>query len=206
MEWSSIISVIVAAVAAIGLPLALKKRKKDSPQLVEQLLHHLHEIGVKVSLVEDGTEAQAGVRRSRAERAEGVIKLQGSQVDYIRVTSVTSQYGVKYFLDYLVVSPEYASRSQRRKTKLVRKKASGFRGKVVDIEWKGDDYLSQALNLDYRLKDKLLTDELDELRSGIWIIPEPKHEHVRVRTYYLLPSPGSLQAVEIIARHIKSGW
>ncbi len=35
---------------------------------------------------------------------------------------------------------------------------------------------------------------------------EPKYEYVRVRTSYFLPSLDLFDAIDIIARHIKSGW
>ena len=79
-------------------------------------------------------------------------------------------------------------------------------GRIADIEWKGDDYLARELNYDYRLKDKLLQAELNNFRGSIWIFPEPKYEYARVRTAYLLPSPDLLDAIDIIAGHIKSGW
>ena len=50
MEWANILSgIIMALLFAIGVPLALRKRKKSGPQNVEQLLNHLREMGVKVS-------------------------------------------------------------------------------------------------------------------------------------------------------------
>ena len=53
MDWANILTGIIAAlVLTIGMPLALRKRKKGGPQNVEQLLRHLQEIGVKASLVE----------------------------------------------------------------------------------------------------------------------------------------------------------
>ncbi len=88
---------------------------------------------------------------------------------------------------------------------MVRKKSPAIWGKVVDIEWKGDGYLSQQLNLDYRLKDILLQSELKKLKGNIEISPEPKYEYIRVRTAYLLPSPDLFEAIDIIAKYIKSG-
>ncbi|GAH51279.1 unnamed protein product [marine sediment metagenome] len=88
---------------------------------------------------------------------------------------------------------------------MVRKKSPAIWGRVVDIEWKGDVYLSQQLNLDYRLKDILLQTEPKELKSNIVIFPEPKYEYARVRTAYLLPSSDLFEAIDIIAKYIKSG-
>ena len=204
MDWSSAVGGIIAVLAAVGLPLALRARKKGGPQSVEELLHHLTGIGVKASLVEKGAApGKVGVGRASGQRSEGVIRIEGRNIEYINVISVTSQYGVRYFLDCLVVSPSWSGKKKRKKTRMVRKKSSGVWGKVVDIEWKGDDYLSRELNLDYWLKDKLLQ---AELKGSIWIFPEPKYEYARVRTSYLLPSADLLEAIDIIARHIKSGW
>ena len=207
MEWTEILtSIITALVVIIGIPLALRKRKKGGSQNVEQLLHHLQGIGVKASLLEKGVqEEKVGVGRGWWRRSEGVIKIEGKHIDYINVSSVASQYGVNYFLDYLVRSPSQSGRKGQKKTKMVRRKSPAIWGRVVDIEWKGDVYLSQQLNLDYRLKDILLQTGPKELKGNIEIVPEPKYECARVRTAYLLPSPDLFEAIDIIARHIKSG-
>jgi len=207
MEWANVITGVLAALlVAIGLPLALRKRKKEGSQKVEQLHNHLQEIGVKASLVEGGVGGEkVGVGHSWGQRSEGVIKIEASNIDYINVTSVASQYGVNYSLDYLVRSPGWSGRKKRKKTRMVRKNNSGIRGKVIDIEWKGDDYLSRELNWDYQLKDKLLQAELGKFKSGIWIFPEPKYEYAKVRTSYFLPSLDLFDAIDIITKHIKSG-
>ena len=207
MDWANILTGIIAVlVLTIGLPLALRRRKKGGPQNVEQLLYHLQEIGVKASMAEgDGGEGKVGVSRSFMQRPEGVIKIEGKHIDYINVSSVTSQYGVNYFLDYLMRNPNWSGKKRRKKTRMVRKKSPAIWGRVVDIEWKGDDYLSQQLNLDYRLKDILLQTDFKKLKSNIEIFPEPKYEYARVRTAYLLPSPDLFEAIDIIAKYIKSG-
>lgn len=206
MDWANIVSVIAALAVAIGLPMALRKRKKEGSQKREQFFNHLQEIGVKAALVEVGAgEEKVGVSRSWGRRSEGVIKIEARNIDYINVTSVASQYGVRYFLDYLAGSPSWSGK-KRKKTRMVKKKDSGIWGRVADIEWKGDDYLSRELNWDYQLKDKLLQAELGELKDGILIIPEPKHGYARVRTSYILHSLDLFDAIDIIAKHIKSGW
>ena len=205
MEWANIIGgLIAAAVFAIGLPLALRKRKKGGLQNVEQLWHHLQEIGVKASLAEKGVdEEKVGLSRSFSRSSVGVVEIAGKNMDYINVIGVASQYGVNYFLDYLVRSPGWSGGRKRKKTRMVRKKSPAAWGRVVDVGWKGDDSLSHQLNLDYQLKDILLQ---AELKGNIEIFPEPKHEYTRVRTAYLLPSPDLFEAIDIIARYVKSGY
>ena len=207
MEWSNTLTgIITFLVLAIGLPLALRKRKKGGIQKVEQLWRHLQEIGVKASLVEgDGEEGKVGVSRVSGQKSVGVIEIASRNMDYINVIGVASQYGVNYFLDYLVRSPGWSGKRRQKKTRMVRKKSPAIWGRVVDIEWKGDDYLSQQLNLNYQLKDMLLQTDFKKLKSDIKIFPEPKYAYARVRTAYLLPPLDLFEAIDIIARHIKSG-
>jgi len=207
MEWINILSGIIAAlVLTIGLPLALRKRKKGGSQNVEQFLHHLLEIGVKASRAEKGVpEEKAGMSRSFMRSSVGLIEIVGRNIDYINVIGVASQYGVNYFLDYLVRSPSQSGRRRQKKTRMVRKKSPAIWGRTVDIKWKGDVYLSQQLNLDYRLKDILLQTDFKKLKANIMIFPEPKYEYTRVRIAYLLPSSDLFEAIDIIAKYIKSG-
>ena len=206
MEWTEILtSVITALVVIIGIPLALRKRKKGGPQNAEQLLRHLQEIGVKASLTEKGVaEEKIGMSRSFIRSSVGLIEIADRNINYINVIGVASQYGVNYFLDYLVRSPGQSGRKGQKKTRMVRKKSPAIWGRVVNIEWKGDVYLSQQLNLDYQLKDRLLQTKPKKLKGNIEITPEPKYEYTRVRTAYLLPSSDLFGAIDTIARHIKS--
>ena len=208
MDWANIIgSIAFAVVFAIGIPLALRKRKKAGPQNMEQLFQHLQTIGVKVSRIEKGAdEEKVGVSRGSGQRSEGLIKVSERNIDYVNIISITSQYGVNFSIDYQVRTPSWLGQKKRSKIRMVTKKSSAIRGKVVDIQWKGDDYLSRQLDYDYRLKDGLLQAGVDELKGGIEVLPEPKHEYARVRTAYVLPSSDFFEAIDIIAGHIKSGW
>ena len=91
MEWTDILtSIITALVVVIGIPLALRKRKKGGPQNVEQLLHQLLEIGVKASLTEKGVaEEKVGMSRSFMRKSEGVIKIEGKHIDYINLITIS---------------------------------------------------------------------------------------------------------------------
>lgn len=208
MDWGNIAgSIAVALALAVGLPLALRKRKKAGPRKLEEFFQHLSSIGVKAVLVEKGASVEkVGTSRGSGQRSEGVIEIRDRNIDYISVISVASQYGVNYFLDYLVRVSDFMSQKKRKRTRMVKKKGSAVRGKVVDIEWKGDEYLSPQLDYDYQLKDMILQAEPDELKSSIQIFPEPKHEYARIRTAYLLPTHNFFGAIDIIAKHVKSGW
>jgi len=205
MDWSNITGIIMALLVAIGLPLALKKRKKAGPQKREELYQHLQQIGVETSLVGRGSEKEKiGLGRASGQKSEGIIELADKNIDSINVISVASQYGVQYFLDYLIKSPNIMGKRTLNKTRLTRKKSPPLWGKMVGIEWQGDELLAQSLNLDYSLGDKLLQADPKALKESIRIFPEPKHGYVRIKTTYLLPSRQMLEAIGLVARHIKS--
>ncbi len=206
MEWSTIVGIIFAALAAIGLPLALSKRKKAGPQKREELYQHLRKIGVEATLVERGADEKVGVSRASGQRSEGIIQLRRQSIDSVKVISVASQYGMNYFIDYLVKSPNITAKRAKKKTRSVRVKSSALWGKALAIEWRGDESLARSLNFDYRLKDILLRADSDpsSLKGSIGIFPEPEHGYARIRTNYFLPSPEVFEAMSIIAKHVKS--
>lgn len=205
MDWGGIFSIVMGALVAIGLSLALRKRKKAGLLKREEFCQHLEETGVEGSLLEKGSDQEKiGLSRFPGQRSEGTIKLKDGNIDLVNVTSVTSQYGTSYFLDYLVKSPNITGKRLLKKTRLIRKKSQLFWGKEVAIEWRGDESLAQSLNFDYNLKDKLLQSDAKNFRGNIWIFPEPKHGYTRIKTAYSLPSPEAFKAIDIIAKHIKS--
>jgi hypothetical protein len=207
MEWSSIAGIILAALAAIGLPLALSKRKKAGPQKREELYQHLGKIGVEATLVERGTDDEGvGVSRASGQRSEGIIRLRRQSIESVKVISVASQYGVRYFVDYFVKSPNIAAKRAMKKTHSVRVKTSGLWGKALATEWRGDESLARSLNFDYRLKDILLRADKDPggLKGSIWIFPEPSYGYARIRTNYFLPSPEVFEGMNIIAKRVRS--
>ena len=205
MDWESVISLIIALLVVVAFPLALRRRKKASAQKREELYQHLKEIGVKASLVEEGSDKEKiGLSRTSGQKSEGIIALQDKNIDSVNIISAASQYGTNYFLDYLVKSSNITVNRILKKTRLTVKKSLFLWGKVVAMEWKGDKSLAQSLNFDYRLKDILLQRDVTGLKGSIGIFPEPKHGYTRIRTGHSLPSPEIFEALDIIAKHIKS--
>jgi hypothetical protein len=165
----------------------------------------LKSLGIDASLVEKGDDREKiGLGRTSGQKSEGIIKVADKNIDSINIASVSSQYGTHYFADYLVHSPNTIGNRTLKKTRLNRKKSSPFRGKVVAIEWKGDESLARSLNLDYGLEDRLLHSNLEDLKGSIWIFPEPKQEYARIRAGYSLPSLEAFEAINAIAKHVKS--
>jgi len=205
MDWSTIISVIMGILVLISLPLALRRRKKAGPLKGKEFCRHLQGMGIEAALRERGSdEEKIGLNRSSGQRSEGIIELKGRNIDLVNVISIASQYGVRYFLDYLVKGSNIMAERELKKTSLTKKKSPPLWGKVVAIEWKGDDALAQSLSLDYSLEDKLLKVDVNAFKGNIWIFPEPKHGYVRIRTDYSLPSAEIFEAISGIARHVKS--
>lgn len=206
MKWDSIIPAILAFLTAFLLPFFLSKRKREGHKKLKEFCQHFLGIGVKfVELDKDSEEGKFGKKLSWGQKSEGIIALEDRNIDFIGVISVASQYGVNYFIEYMVKSTFNIREGSVRKTKMVRKKSSFIGGKVVDIVWKGDQYLAQKLNLDYELKHKLLQADLNKFKGSIWIIPEPKHGYTRIKTNYNLPSSNMFYTIDSIAKYIKSG-
>ena len=206
MNLENIIPIIIAFVTAFLLPFFLSKRKKEGHKKFEEFRRHLLGIGVRFfELDKESEQAKIGKKISRAQKSEGVVALEERNIDFIIVASVASQYGVNYFIEYLVKSTFHLREESLKKTKIVKKKGSLFGSKVVDIVWKGDHYLAQKLNLDYELKHRLLQAGLNKFKGSILIIPERKHGYTRIKTNFNLPSPDMFYAIDSVAKYLKSG-
>jgi hypothetical protein len=207
-EWAQYLPGILTVLAgAIGIPLALRKRKKSSPVMVNELVAYLQETGIKASLTDNAVEqAKVGIGRGSGQRSEGVIGVEDRHFDYINIVSITSQYGVNYYLDFLVKGGGRYSSIKRKKAKMVRKKRTGIGVSRSSIQWNGDDYLVRSLNYDYQLQDTLEQAKPEELKGGITVYPESKHKYNRIRTAYFHPTTELLQAVNIVASHMKASW
>ena len=207
MEWTDLLPLLVAIFAAIGIPVALWSLRKGGQGKVDEFQQHLAAIGVDATVLsKDGAQEGKGRKGNWARKVVGTIKLAHCKIDSVDVTGVASQYGVNYYLDYLVSRPTFASGGKKKKTTMTTRKSRQFSGKVVDVNWKGDNYLAQRLSLDFSLKQKLLQADLSALKGGISIHPEPKHDYARIRTGYILPEPPLFEALDMIASHVKSWY
>ena len=77
-------------------------------------------------------------------------------------------------------------------------------GITIDFEWKGDTILAETLNSDYCIKERLLQGEFESIKGNIWIYPEPKYGYFRIRNSYFLPPQQIFEAIDTIAKHLKS--
>jgi len=205
-DWTNIVGILFFLLVAVALPLILRRRKQGaSAANIEELYQHLRGVGVEVSLAKEGDDRERiGLGGASGQNSEGLIVVEDRNIDSINVVSVSMQYGKRYFIDYLVKSPNITGERMLKKTRLYRKKSAPIRGKVVAIDWKGDGALTQSLNLDYSLEEKLLRADANGFKGSIWILPEPKQGYVRIRTDYSLPSADVFEAIRSIARRVRS--
>lgn len=205
MEIAKIAPTVLALLAAFLFRYFISKRKKDAPKKIQTFDQHLLGMGVKFDELDKNSELkELGIKLSLGHKPEGFFALKGRNIDFILVTSVASQYGVNYYIEYLIKSNFDLRKEPARKTRMGKKKKSLFGSEVVDIVWTGDSYLSQRLNMDYDLKYRLIQAVSKEFKSGILIEPDPKHGFTRIKTNYSLPSQEIFGAIDSIARYVKS--
>jgi hypothetical protein len=205
-DWSWIFRTFIPLLTLIILPLVIRKFKKTVDPKIDDLYQHLQGIGIKVFIAEKGSdEGKIGLGgRFSTQKSEGLIELKNSNASLINLVADSNQYGINYYLDYLIKNPNLLWSHSPRKTRLVRKKSSILQGNAINIEWKGDSALVQILNSDYRIKDRLFQGGFESIKGNIRIYPEPKHGYYRIRSSYFLPPRQVFEAIDIIAKHLKS--
>jgi len=206
MDLEKILPAIIVFLTAFLIPFLLSRRKKKGDKKHKEISHLLLEIGVEFVELDEGSE-QVKFRRklSLGLKSEGIIALKKSNIDFINIISASSQYGVNYSFEYLVKSSFGIREKPLKKTKMVIKKKSPFGGEVVDVIWRGDQYLAQKLNMDYDLKHKFMQADINTFKGGILIIPEPKHGYIRIKTNYNIPSADMFYAIDTLAAHMRFG-
>ena len=206
MDLEKILPAIIIFLTAFLLPFLLSKKKKKGDKKPKDLSQSLLEIGVEfVELDEDSEQVKFRRKLSLGLKSVSIIALKKSNIDFINVISASSQYGVNYFIEYLVKSTFGLREKPLKRTKMVIKKKSLFGGEVVDVTWKGDQYLAQKLNMDYDLKHKFMQADINTFKGGILIIPEPKHGYIRIKTNYNFPSADIFYAIDTLAGYMRSG-
>jgi hypothetical protein len=202
VEWAEIINigigVLVPVIIAIGLPLALRKHKKQGPKQVERFYEQLRENGVNCSLVEEGNKSsKIRVSKWSGTKILKSYEVVGKQYDHINLTFISTQYGVTYYIEFLVNSPNLGI-IKPKKAQLKRTKR---RNQSEEIVYKGEKSFTINLELDYQLETLL---NRSEFVGVIEIIPETKHGYTRIRTPFVELTPEFLDVINTLARHIKS--
>ena len=78
--------------------------------------------------------------------------------------------------------------------------------KVIAKQIKGDQELASRLNLDESLNTRIVDTDLIDQKDGIIISPDSKKQHTTIRTNYLLPTKDQFDAIDTLAKHVKSIW
>ena len=189
----------------VGFIISFLSLKKSGRKKIEELRDHLDTIGVKAWA--DDLVYGSGLgseKRTRGLKYLGTIVLGGKEIDSILITGQASQYGINYYLDFMVPSPSQSGRKDKVKMARKRIKEQYSGKKIQDIVWKGDRVLAQKLNTDARLKERLLRADLKPVKNTIEIVAEQESDHNRIRTAYFLPSTEILEILNIIAKHMKA--
>jgi len=207
MDWSATVAVVAAVSAIVGVAGAIWSRRRSGQNKVKELQQHLAGIGIGATVLDTGMRHDRMTRKSPfGQQVVGTIRLAGRVIDSVNIIGVTSQYGAQYYLDFLVARPTFLGTYRKRKTGLTVKRKWGTKREAIDNVWKGDEQLAQRLNLDYGLRDKLLKGNIGSVKGGITVYPEPKREYARIRTSYMLPALELFEALDMIARHVKSWY
>jgi len=207
MEWSKVLPAVIAFLAAFLLPLIFSKRSKEGEKKKNSTSQNLLSLGIDFERIEKRDERIEFVKKlSWGQKAEGIFKIENRNIDYIFLISESNQYGANYSLDYIVQNAFNVREEPVRNTRMKLIKDSLMGRKAVDVLWKGDTYLSQKLNMDYALKDKLKNTGLKGLKLKLRIIPEKKHGYTRIKTNFISPSQDLISFIDSIAGHIKEGF
>jgi len=205
-EWIQRFSSFIPLLFFLILPIILKKLEKSTTPDINEFYQHLQSIGIK-SFISDANNDKCKIGlggRFSSQKSEGFIDIKNRNIDSCNMVSVSNQYGKDYYVDYLVKNSIITENSIPKKTKLVRKKNSLWGGITIDFEWKGDTILAETLNSDYCIKERLLQGEFESIKGNIWIYPEPKYGYFRIRNSYFLPPQQIFEAIDTIAKHLKS--
>jgi len=207
MEWSKVLPAVIAFLAAFLLPLIFSKRSKEGEKKKNSTSQNLLSLGIDFERIEKRDERIEFVKKlSWGQKAEGIFKIENRNIDYIFLISESNQYGANYSLDYIVQNAFNVREEPVRNTRMKLIKDSLMGRKAVDVLWKGDTYLSQKLNMDHALKDKLKNTGLKGLKLKLRIIPEKKHGYTRIKTNFISPSQDLISFIDSIAGHIKEGF
>ena len=199
--WLIKVYIIVRPISKYG--------RRDPDNSVNGLCQHLRTIGIGASILTIQFGGVNGQPHGLMDLVRAIIKLEGRDIDSINVIQTISGR----YLDFIVRKSSPHNRMRSSNTQLIMKRSARgnilafvdiWSAKVVDVEWRGDADLARELNLDNRLKDRLLNADLELLRGILEIVPEPKYGCARIRTNYFLPTVELFDILENIAKHIKS--
>ncbi len=208
MPYKFIIVVTLALAIAVGSFVArVRWTKNQASERLLKLLHHLKNQGVNVSLLKKG-DLQPRIETrdilKYTSRSEDIVEIKEKSINYVFADCITGKNTTIYYIDYVVISANQFTTNSYKTTKLVKKRSFPIFGKVLDLEWKGDQMLANSLNNDYSLKAKLIkSPEINKLTCNPVIYPRPDYEYYKIRIRYLLPTSDFFEALNSVGTHLK---
>ncbi len=204
------LTVIVALAVAIAVGSFAARivwtKKQTSKRLVE-LANHLNEFGVRTVLLTKNDEQPRIENRDfwrYTSRSKDILEIKGKGINYIFVDCLMGKNVTYYYLNYVVQSTIWLDSRPIKGARLVKKRRFLFVGKVLDIEWRGDESLANILNSDYILKAKLIgSRHINRLTCNIVIYPKPSYGYYKIRIRYFLPEADFFEALDAVGRHLR---
>lgn len=199
--------IVIALSSGVGIFIAARRRKKEGPRKFQELLDHLTNLGISAQAFNQDLYQSTGQRRQPwGDKSLGSITLSRQAIESIETIGVAQQYGVNYFLDYVVPITSMGAFIKMKKTKMTKRKEATVAGKTMRVEWKGDQELASRLNLDESQNHRIVENGLVEQKDGIVISPDLKKQRATIRTNYHLPAKDQFDVMDAIAKHIKAVW
>ena len=123
----------------------MKERLRDKTR--DELALALNELGVEATLAERGRSVEK-ILDTWWNRSQGIIVLSSGPIRWINCLKQDgSQYSPPQWWAVFGIPDERTFSEQRAvKIKTVRRKSFPLFGKVVDVEWKGEDHASRLLS------------------------------------------------------------
>lgn len=204
MDAGVIITIVLAFSGLIGLPIALWNLRMGGQQKAKELVDHLLAIGVKAYMIPEFESVQNNRKKNLRffHRVAGTIRLQKCNIELIDVIGTAQQYGVNYFIHYLVRSPRLVTvHAKQKRTKLKKKRKSLMATELAEYIWEGDEAIARKLNSNAEIGVAIRE---GTLKGDIEILSESGAEYVKIKTEYFLPDKNQFNTLEIIAKCVKS--
>ncbi|MFW6132024.1 MAG: hypothetical protein ACOC5F_05465, partial [Candidatus Aminicenantaceae bacterium] len=103
MEWKDIIPAIVAFLTAFLFPFIFARRKKDVLKKKKDFSQNLSMLGIQFQQIDKKDERISFLKKtSWGKKVEDIFLIKKHNIDYIFISIEKSQYGVNYFLEFIV--------------------------------------------------------------------------------------------------------
>jgi hypothetical protein len=199
-DWVWITAGVVFLVLSFEAIRKGRKAKNTSREMAQNIPHHFRNIGIELKTL-SGQDAESRLGKNAQVRV-ALFELQRREVEFLEVVHVATGQGDNTGsprFDYIF----HVSGANKQKMVDTEVKSESLKWKNHVI---GNNSLAESLNQNDQLGSLLIP-----LRSrmGIWdleIIADPSKMLAKIRTREFLPTLEQLEAIDVIARHVKTVW